>query len=227
MTTHVTSREETERQPPAGFAVHDALALLDWKHRVFQLYADVRSEPDPERAWWNWRATRDRLFRDHPQSPLPIEAREAFAGGDYFDYEPTWRVTAEVVDTEPVSQDVAASTNGTFSFTRIGLARFRLEDAAELELGLAWNEGYGGGIFLAFTDGTTGVETYRGGRYLLDTVKGSDLGSDREQGTLVLDFNFAYNPSCSYDQRWSCPLAPRANRLPLSVTAGERHRSSP
>jgi uncharacterized protein (DUF1684 family) len=55
----------------------------------------------------------------------------------------------------------------------------------------------------------------------MDTVKGSDLGVDAD-GRLVLDFNFAYNPSCSYDPRWSCPLAPPANRLAASIRAGER-----
>jgi uncharacterized protein (DUF1684 family) len=60
----------------------------------------------------------------------------------------------------------------------------------------------------------------------VDTVKGSDLGFDRSARTAVLDFNFAYNPSCSYDGRWACPLAPAANRLPLAVRAGERHAPS-
>ena len=91
----------------------------------------------------------------------------------------------------------------------------------EHELELTWNEGYGGGIFLAFSDETTGRETYGGGRYLIDTVKGANLGFDARD-TVVLDFNFAYNPSCSYDPRWTCPLAPPGNRLPLAVTAGER-----
>jgi hypothetical protein len=51
-------------------------------------------------------------------------------------------------------------------------------------------------------------------------VKGSDLGV--EEGRLVLDFNFAYNPSCAYDDEWACPLSPPANRLPWPVQAGER-----
>ena len=93
----------------------------------------------------------------------------------------------------------------------------------EHELELTWNDGYGGGIFLAFTDETSGTTSYGGGRYLIDTVKGADLGFDRENHTAVLDFNFAFNPSCSYDPRWACPLAPPANRLPIAVTAGEQH----
>ena len=77
----------------------------------------------------------------------------------------------------------------------------------EHELELSWNEGYGGGVLLAVADATSGSETYGGGRYVLDTVKGADLGVDG--GRLIVDFNFAYNPSCAFDSRWSCPLARR------------------
>jgi uncharacterized protein len=76
-------------------------------------------------------------------------------------------------------------------------------------------------VFVPFADATAGDETYGAGRYLLDTVKGADLGTDG--GRLVLDFNLAYNPSCSYDPRWSCPLAPPPNRLAVAVRMGERH----
>ena len=74
-------------------------------------------------------------------------------------------------------------------------------------------------MFLPFRDGTSGNQTYGGGRYLLDTAKGADLGT--EDGGLVLDFNFAYHPSCVWDDRWSCPLAPPGNRLDIEVLAGE------
>ena len=98
-------------------------------------------------------------------------------------------------------------------------ATFRLHGRA-LALDCLWLQGYGGGLFLPFGDATNGATTYGAGRYLLDTVKGADLGcEDRE---LVLDFNFAYNPSCVYNPRWVCPLAPAANRLPVPVEAGER-----
>ena len=82
-----------------------------------------------------------------------------------------------------------------------------------------WLTAYAGGLFLPFKDETSGSTTYGAGRYLLDTVKGADLGSS--EGHLVFDFNFAYNPSCSYDDRWACPLAPRANHLPVEVQAGD------
>ncbi|MCP9487141.1 MAG: DUF1684 domain-containing protein [Gaiellaceae bacterium MAG52_C11] len=108
-------------------------------------------------------------------------------------------------------------------FRRFAVASFEL-DRREQSLELHWLEGYGGGIFLAFADSTSGSETYGGGRYVLDSVKGADLGMEGE--ALVLDFNFAYNPSCAYDARWICPLAPPANRLVVEIRAGERLASS-
>jgi uncharacterized protein (DUF1684 family) len=205
---------------PDTFRAGEALALLDWKHCIFDVYAAIRSDPDPRRAWQLWRGRRDELYRAHSQSPVAAETRGTFAGS-YYEYDPAYRVLGEVVDAEPLSTDLAASTGGTFRFTRVGVVRFTL-GGVDHELELDWNEGYGGGLFLAFRDGTSGETTYGGGRYLLDTVKGSDLGADRDAGTLVLDFNFAYNPSCSYDARWACPLAPLANELPVDVTAGEQ-----
>ena len=83
-------------------------------------------------------------------------------------------------------------------------------------------EGYAGGLFLPFRDATNGVETYGAGRYLLDGAKGADLGGDVARATLILDFNFAYQPSCAFDPRWACPLAPPENRLDIQVRAGER-----
>ena len=181
--------------------------------------------PTRRAAWLHWRATRDRMYREHPQSPIAADSRADFTGCRFYAYDPTWRVVAEIDDHESDPREIGASTGGTFSFTRIGTARFERE-GVEHELELDWNDGYGGGIFLAFTDLTSGETTYGGGRYLLDTVKGADLGFDPARGTAVLDFNFAFNPSCSYDARWACPLAPPANRLPVAVTAGEQHRPS-
>ena len=206
----------------SAFTAADAIDLLEWKHSIFDLYAGIRATDDPPAAWRHWRVTRDSMYRSHSQSPIPTKSRADFAGCDFYDYDPSWRTTAAIEDAEPAHRDISASTGGTFSFIRIGIARFALQ-GAEHELELGWNDGYGGGIFLAFTDETTGATTYGGGRYLIDTVKGADLGFDRAARTAVLDFNFAFNPSCSYDPRWACPLAPPGNRLPIPVTSGEQH----
>jgi uncharacterized protein (DUF1684 family) len=181
-----------------------SLTLLDWRRRVFALYAEVRASGDPERAWEHWCAVRAELYRSHPQSPRP--------GGEprYYPYDPAWRFEASVESAEPEPIEL----NG-FPFTRFARARF----ADDVPLDLYWLEAYAGGVFLPFRDETSPDETYGAGRYVLDTVKGADLGGT--ESTLVLDFNFAYNPSCAWDDAWACPLPPPANRLPFRIEAGE------
>jgi len=191
----------------------DELTLLDWKRRIFELYAEVRAEQQPDRAWERWCAVRRELFATHPQSP----ARGARPR--YFDYDPALRTLGTVEPAERVTREIATSGAEPYSFTRFGCARFDLR-GEELSLDLYWLDAYGGGVFLSFADATSGRESYRACRYLLDTVKGADLGE--EDGELVLDFNFSYNPSCAYDPRWVCPLAPPGNRLAVPVAAGER-----
>jgi uncharacterized protein (DUF1684 family) len=193
----------------------DELDLLDWKRRIFDLYAEVR-RLEPEHGWQLWRDTRDELFRSHAQSPLPAEARTAFSGLPYFDYDPELRVLAEVAPAERERREIATSGEEPYTFTRFARAH-----VWETTLDLYWLEGYGGGVFLSFADATSGRETYGACRYLLDTVKGSDLGN--VDGKLVLDFNFSYNPSCAYDPRWVCPLAPPGNRLVAPIRAGEQY----
>jgi uncharacterized protein len=194
------------------------LELLDWKRRIFELYAEVR-RLEPAAGWRLWRDTRDVLYRSHPQTPLPPEARATFSGLPCFDYDPALRVLAEVKPATHERREIATSGEKPYAFTRFARALFELDGDQSLDL--YWLEGYGGGVFLSFADATSGNETYGACRYLLDTVKGSDLGSDGDR--LVLDFNFAYNPSCAYDPRWVCPLAPPGNRLPGAVRGGEQY----
>lgn len=193
--------------------------LVDWRRRVFDLYRRVRETNDAGAAWNHWRDTRDELFRSHSQSPLPGSGRADFQGVQYFHYDPSFRVLGRLRDLPPKRYNIETSGEGTFSFSRSAVVDFAL-DGRDLQLELYWLEGYGGGVFVPFKDTTSGRETYGGGRYLLDTVKGADLGE--EDDGLVLDFNFAYNPSCSYDPQWLCPLSPLENRLDIAVEAGER-----
>jgi uncharacterized protein (DUF1684 family) len=200
-------------------AAADTLALLDWRRRVFGLYAAVRAMAS-EPAWELWRQTRDELFRSHPQSPLPPAGRASFEGLEYWPYDPELRVLAELEDLDAPGQPIESSGAQPILFRPFARAWFELR-GDRLALEVSWLAGYGGGAFLSFRDATSGRESYGGGRYLLDTVKGADLGE--EDGRLVLDFNFSYNPSCSYDPGWVCPLAPPANRLPVPIEAGELH----
>ena len=199
-------------------SARNALDLLDWKRHIFDLYAHVRRAQNPEDAWEVWRSTRAEMFRTHPQSPLPEDARAEWQG-DYFPYDKTLRVPATVEDAAPESYEIPTSGDDTMRFTRIGTCRFEV-GGTSLALEMYWLTAYAGGIFVPFRDKTSGKSTYGAGRYLLDTVKGSDLGT--VDGKLVLDFNFAYNPSCAYDPRWVCPLAPPPNRLDMAIEAGEK-----
>ena len=184
------------------------------------MYADVRAATDASDAAARFRAARDRLFAEHPDSPLTSAQRARWHGASWYRYDRRWRTIGVVEPAERiVTFDIPLAFDGILHCTRIGRVRFAIgsESAA---LALYWIGGYGGGLWLPFSDATSGETTYGGGRYLYDTIKGADLGAD---GThVVLDFNFAYNPSCAYDDRWVCPLSPAENALPFPVEAGER-----
>jgi hypothetical protein len=113
------------------------------------------------------------------------------------------------------------SGSDVLAFSRIGVVEVPFSEGAQ-RLSLFWMAGYAGGLFLPYRDATNGAETYGAGRYLLDGAKSADLGGDLKRGTLVLDFNFAFQPSCAFDPKWACPLAPPENRLDVAIRAGER-----
>ncbi len=192
------------------------LTLLGWRRRTAALYAAARAAGDPEAGWRTWRDGRDELFAGHPDSPLSTEARHGFAGLPFAPYDPALRFEPLLEPAEPERREVATASDGVVPFERIG--RVRLGNLGTLDVW--WLDSYGGGVFLPLRDGSAGAGTYGGGRYLLDTVKGADLGGG--EGRLVVDLNFAYHPSCAYDPRWSCPLAPEGNRLTAPVAAGEQ-----
>jgi hypothetical protein len=197
------------------------LDLLDYRRRVAALYAEARSTNGPA-AWSRWRSARDQLFATHPQSA--VEDRASFTGLSYFPYDQAWRTVGTFRPDTPEKVSVPHSSAEATEFTRIGKVEFSV-DANSAELEVLWLSAYGGGLFLPFRDQTNGATTYGGGRYLLDTAKGADLGHQGDQ--IVLDFNYAYHPSCVQSPRWSCPLAPPANNLSFAITAGERLSESP
>ncbi|MDQ1615354.1 MAG: uncharacterized protein QOJ60_1293 [Actinomycetota bacterium] len=195
-----------------------SLTLLDWRRRVAAMYAEVRASADPASAHETWRQRRDRLFAEHPDTPLLPEDRASFTGLDVAPYDPAYRFEVPVdTDVEPQHLEVPTATDGVVPFERKGVVR--LGDLGSLDVW--WLDSYGGGVFLPVKDALAGRETYGGGRYLLDTVKGADLGST-EDGNLVVDLNFAYNPSCAYDPAWVCPLAQPGNTLAVPLPVGER-----
>ena len=120
---------------------------------------------------------------------------------------------------EPKTYAVDLGSDGEINYSRIGRANFE-KDGRDLQLYLFWIEGYGGGLFVPFRVHTNGLETFGGGRYLIDTIKGADLGFTEDQ--IILDFNYGYNPSCAYDSRWICPLAPSEYVFLLKERVGEQ-----
>ena len=158
-----------------------------------------------------FRACRDELFATHPQSAAPGPLRY-FPPSDEF---------VAVVPCTPADGTLAIATGGPDGVLRY--ARAGILETPWGSLTLFWLEAYGGGLFLPFRDGTSGKETYGAGRYLTDTVKGTHGRGVTvlDDGRVRVDFNYAYNPSCAYDDAWACPLAPFENRLTAPIRAGE------
>ena len=183
------------------------LELLDWRRRVAALYREVREFTDPAAAHAHWIAGRAELFATHPQSA------DRNATLRYTPYDARYRFELPLLAAPEERIEIPTATDGVVPFERIG----RVELPGVGSLDVWWLESYGGGVWLPLRDAHP--ETYGGGRYVLDTVKGADLGGSDER--LVVDLNFAYNPSCAYDEAWACPLAPPGNVVDVAVEAGE------
>lgn len=183
------------------------------------LYARVRGETDPVRAHDLWRNGRDHLFATHPQSPLMADDPLRRTGLPYWPYDPALRWKVSLTPAESPRTRVV-DTGGEYAsrYRQIGWAT--VPAPINARLAVWWLEGYGGGLFLPIRDATAGHTSYGGGRYLLDTAKGADLGGTSTE--VVIDLNFLYHPSCRYDPRWVCPLAPVENTVSVGIAAGER-----
>lgn len=206
--------------------VIDPNALADWRRRVSEMYAGIRSVPNHAvQAWQGWRNVRDDLMKTHTMSPLSVNERATFKELEYFDYDTDYRFLVDTKTPEDRTPETIELMDDGGLVIEPVLETIGLTDKLGSELTIYWINGYGGGLFLPFADATNRQTTYGGGRYLLDSIKGADLGSI-EDGRMILDFNFAYNPSCAYSPRWSCPLTPARNNLPGAVIAGEKHQSA-
>jgi uncharacterized protein (DUF1684 family) len=185
----------------------DFLALSDYRAAVAALY--LRAGDLAE-----FRAGKDELFRTHPQSPVA----GPFTGLRYFPPDPGAVAEVPLRPARGALDIDTGGPDGVVHYDRAGIL-----DTPWGELSLWWIAAYGGGLFLPVRDGTCGAESYGGGRYLTDTVKGTHgrgvvpLGD----GRVRLDLNYLYNPSCAYDDRWLCPLAPPENRVTAPLRAGE------
>ena len=205
--------------------VATVLAVLDWRRRTHDLYRAVRDADDPAAAHALWCERRNDLFASHPASPIPPEERERFAGLAVAPYDERYRLEVAIEPADEAAFDADTGTDGVVPFRRLGRVRLAVP-SGEVALDVWRLASYAGGLFLPLRDGTSGSTSYGGGRYVLDTVKGADLGPGRTPGTVVVDLNFAYNPSCAYDPAWACPLAPLGNRTAVPLPVGEQHRGA-
>jgi len=194
------------------------LELMDWRHRVSDLYSLVRAEPDAELAHALWRRGRGELFTSHPQSPLEPEDPLRRTGVPYWPYVPGLRFELELL---PFGAPVrSVGTGGEEVTTMRAIGKVEIPSPVGASVAVWWLAQYGGGLFLPIRDGTSGKSSYGGGRYLFDTAKGAGLGGTYEK--LVVDLNFLYHPSCRYSPQYTCPLAPPENTIAWPIEAGER-----
>jgi uncharacterized protein len=159
----------------------------------------------------DFRAEKDEFFGHHPQSPLTPEQKRGFVGLQYFPENDALELEVQaepLFDQQPMQMQT--STGGVQMYVRHARFKFQV-DGQEAELTIYQSEN---GYFLPFVDSLAGKETYPAGRYL----EPESLPGNR----FLVDFNLAYNPSCAYNEMWSCPITPAENRLKVPIRAGEK-----
>lgn len=143
-----------------------------------------------------------------PRSP----ARQGFHGLDYFPANEAYRVTARWV-AEPRQIPILNVLGQTEPAECPGYAVFQLQ-GKEMRLYPILEEPDAKELFFIFRDQTAGKETYGAGRFLYSAMP--------KDGLVVLDFNKAYNPPCSFTPYATCPLPPPENKLQVRIEAGEK-----
>lgn len=169
-----------------------------------------------------FRAEIDDMMEYHPQSPLTDEQRDSFAGLNYYEEDPGYVIegTVERFPDDEALVEMQTSTGDTQHYRPWGRFHFEV-DGQEVSL-VIYADLHAGDFFVPFKDASNGRETYGAGRYLDSHRPGINrLDKDR----LQIDFNYAYNPYCAYNERYSCPLPPPDNWLRVPIRAGEKKLS--
>jgi uncharacterized protein (DUF1684 family) len=162
------------------------------------------------------RLAKDLQFFDASTTVLRPSELSRFAGLRYFPVDSTFRYDVRLERTdEPTTVLLGKQKSGPVAYNIVGTVeivrgsdrgRLQVFRSDDMEPGTAW---------IPFTDATSNRTTYGGGRYLDVTILDGD--------SLVVDFNFAYNPLCEYNpDDFNCTIPPPSNRLPFPVTAGEK-----
>lgn len=161
-----------------------------------------------------FRQNKDEYFRDDPHSPLLPEQQARFEGLDYFPENPDLQFEVELdrdaVSHDPIEMDTTTGERQTY----IPAGKLHLTVEAQAVDLVLYRQPDRGRYFLPFRDGSSGAESYELGRYLDP--------QEKPDGTLIVDFNYAYNPYCAYNDRWTCPIPPAENHVNVPIRAGEK-----
>jgi len=159
-------------------------------------------------------------FQDKSTSPLTEEDLNGFTALNFYTIDKKFSVIATLTKTpDALAFEMPTTTSRKPLYKKYGVLTFMMNNK-EQQLNIYQNQDfdrdptYKDYLFLPFTDATSGQESYAGGRFL------DVLTTDEKEGTIVIDFNKAYNPYCAYSGRYSCPITPKENHLTVAIRAG-------
>lgn len=159
-------------------------------------------------------------FSDSLETPLEPGDWSHFSGLSYFDVDSSYKVKVRFSVLKKQKKFLMRTTTDRMpEYKKYGTIQFSLGEKdytlyVYQNIELSKKPGYEDYLFIPFTDLTNGDQTYGGGRYI-------DFRMPRKEEVWV-DFNLAYNPYCSYNAKYSCPIPPAENFLNTEVKAGEK-----
>lgn len=162
--------------------------------------------------------TMNHEFADSTESPLTSEDRQNFDSLRFFPIDLSFRLHCKFVKSSNETVfGMKTTTDRLPNYKRYAKLIFVI-DSITYELSVYQNQdlikkpGYADYLFVPFTDATNGSTSYGGGRYIDLRIPQND--------SIVLDFNQAYNPYCAYNKKYSCPIPPSENDIPIEIKAG-------
>lgn len=181
------------------------------------VHADTFMAKKMETELLQIREKRNEYFKTDAESPLPAALRPAFSGLEYYPINLKYRFEGPVTRyPNPQKFKMITTSGDTREAVKYGYVRFLLEGKEfQLQVYRLLDLEQKDLLFIPFVDSSAGKETYPAGRYI-------DL-LESKNGLYVIDFNAAYNPSCSYGGSYPCPVTPSENKLAMSIPAGEKN----
>jgi uncharacterized protein (DUF1684 family) len=175
--------------------------------------------PDEEETWkralLRFRAKKDEFMRQDHNSPFSHSVQADFKGLQYFEPDPSFRFDTKLLRYPAEEGVIMATSKGTRQlFDKVGRFDVLVEGKPIQVQAYQSAEREDPSLFVPFKDATSGKESYGAARYIDLKVQHDDR--------YLLDFNYAYNPYCAYNEGYVCPLPPKENGLAVSILAGER-----